>query len=191
MAALSDRGYTLLLTSLGTRRPQSKTSLTTIQPLIVHYLANINPSPTPLAATIVGSPIFHTFLLSELEFLSTSFRHAVHSKLQALKAASSGLFSPSLDTQLNIWSLAIFQGLEGGDPVIRLACCSGLLLGFEDILQHLPARKRDVKNVVEDELLMTFAEVIDQLSMSDSWGEEFGSAAQSGMSMASAVARKC
>ncbi|OJA18468.1 hypothetical protein AZE42_04976 [Rhizopogon vesiculosus] len=183
--AAPDRVYTLLLSSLGTRRPEStKTPLPTIQALIVHYLANINPSPTPLAATIVSSPIFHPFLHSELELLSTSFRRAVHSKLQALKADSSGLFSPGLDTQLNVWSLAILQGLEGGHPIIRLACCSGLLLGFEDALQHLPAKKRDVKSIVEDELVMTFADVIDQFSMSDSWGKEFRSAAESADALA-------
>jgi len=179
--AAPDRGYTLLLSSLGTRKPNStKTPLSTIQALIVHYLANINPSPTPLAATIVSSPIFHQFLHSELELLSTSFRHAVHSKLQALKADSSGLFSPSVDTQFNVWSLAILQGLEGGHPIIRLACCSGLLLGLEDVLPHLPTKKRDVKSIVEDELVMTFADVIDQFSTSDSWGKEFRSASESG-----------
>lgn len=179
--AVPDRGYTLLLSSLGTRKPESnKTPLPTIQALIIHYLANINPSPTPLAATIVSSPIFHPFSHSELQLLSTSFRHAVHSKLQTLKPFSNDWFSPSLDTQLNVWSLAILQGLEGGHPIIRLACCSGLLLGFEDIRQHLPVKKRDLKSIVEDELVMTFADVIDQLSISDVWGKEFGSATQSG-----------
>ncbi|KAJ8583880.1 hypothetical protein M405DRAFT_747952 [Rhizopogon salebrosus TDB-379] len=183
--AAPDRVYTLLLSSLGTRRPESvKTPLPTIQALIIHYLANITPSPTPLAATIVSSPVFHPLSHSELELLSTSFRHATHSKLQALKAESSGLFSPSLDTQLNVWSLAVLQGLEGGHPIIRLACCSGLLLGLEDALQHLPAKERDVKSIVEDELVMTFADVIDQFSTSDSWGKEFGSAAESADALA-------
>lgn len=181
--AASDRGHTLLLSSLG-RSNTTKTPLSTIQALIVHYLANIRPSPTPLAATIVSSPVFLPFSHSKLEALSTSFRHAVHSKLQVLKADSNGLFSPSLDTQLNVWSLAIFQGLEGGNAIIRLACCSGLLLGLEDILQHLPAKKRDVKGIAEDELVMTFADVIDQFSTSDTWGKEFHSAAESANALA-------
>ncbi|KAG1749199.1 hypothetical protein EDB19DRAFT_1681290 [Suillus lakei] len=176
--AAPDRGHTLLLSSLG-RSNTTKTPLSTIQALIVHYLANIHPSPTPLAATIVSSPIFLPFSHSKLELLITSFRHAVHSKLQVLKADSNGLFSPSLDTQLNVWSLAILQGLEGGHAIIRLACCSGLLLGLEDILQHLPAKKRDVKGIAEDELVMTFADVVDQFSTSDTWGKEFHSAAES------------
>jgi hypothetical protein len=186
--AAPDRAYTLLLSSLGTRRPESiKTPLPTVQALIIHYLANVTPSPTPLAATIVSSPVFHPLSHSELELLSTSFRHATHSKLQALKAESSGLFSPSLDTQLNVWSLAVLQGLEGGHPIIRLACCSGLLLGLEDALQHLPAKERDVKSIVEDELVMTFADVIDQFSTSDSWGKEFGSAAESGVCLEQSI----
>ncbi|KAG1733052.1 uncharacterized protein EDB91DRAFT_1150240 [Suillus paluster] len=183
MALPLDRGHTLLLSSLG-KSNTTKTPLPTIQALIVHYLANVHPSPTPLAATIVSSPIFLPFSHSKLELLSTSLRHAVHSKLQALKADSSGLFSPSLDTQLNVWSLAILQGLEGGHAIIRLACCSGLLLGLEDILQHLPAKKRDVKGIAEDELVMTFADVIDQFSTSDSWGKEFHSAAESADALA-------
>ncbi|KAG1765960.1 hypothetical protein EDD22DRAFT_879548 [Suillus occidentalis] len=181
--ATPDRGHTLLLSSLG-RSNTTKTPLSTIQALIVHYLANIHPSPTPLAATIVSSPIFLPFSHSKLEVLSTSFRHAVHAKLQALKADSSGLFSPSLDTQLNVWSLAIFQGLEGGHAIVRLACCSGLLLGLEDILQHLPVKKRDVMGIAEDELVMTFADVIDQFSTSDKWGKEFHSAAESADALA-------
>ncbi|KAG1822504.1 uncharacterized protein BJ212DRAFT_1328449 [Suillus subaureus] len=181
--AVPDRGHTLLLSSLG-RSNTTETPLSTIQALIVHYLANIYPSPTPLAATIVSSPIFIQFSLSKLEVLSTSFRHAVHSKLQVLKADSSGLFSPSLDTQLNVWSLAIFQGLEGGHAIIRLACCSGLLLGLEDILQHLPAKMRGVKGIAEDELVMTFADVIDQFSTSDTWRKEFHSAAESADALA-------
>ncbi|KAG2113665.1 hypothetical protein BD769DRAFT_1490433 [Suillus cothurnatus] len=176
--AAPDRGLTLLLSSLA-RSNATETPLATIQALIAHYLANIHPSPTPLAATIVSSPIFLPFSHAKLEVLSTSFRHAVHLKLQALKADSNGLFSPSLDTQLNIWSLAIFQGLEGGHAIIRLACCSGFLLGLEDILQHLPVKKRGVKGIAEDELVMTFADVIDQLSTSDTWGKEFRSAAES------------
>src|SRR6267154_6424896 len=119
--AAPDRGHTLLLSSL--RSKTTKTPLPTIQALIVHYLANIHPSPTPLAATIVSSPIFLPFSHSKLELLSTSFRHTVHSKLQALKADLNGLFSPTLDTQFNVWSLAILQGLEGGHAIIRLACC--------------------------------------------------------------------
>lgn len=181
--ATPDRGHTFLLSSLG-RSNTTKTPLSTIQALIAHYLANIHPSPTPLAATIVSSPIFLPFSHSKLEVLSTSFRHAVHAKLQALKADSSGLFSPSLDTQLNVWSLAIFQGLEGGHAIVRLACCSGLLLGLEDILQHLPVKKRDVKGIAEDELVMTFADVIDQFSTSDKWGKEFHSAAESADALA-------
>ncbi|KAG2094300.1 hypothetical protein BD769DRAFT_1704150 [Suillus cothurnatus] len=82
------------------------------------------------------------------------------------EADSNGLFSPSLDTQLNIWSLAIFQGLEGGHAIIRLACCSGLLLALRISCSILPVKKRGVKGIAEDELVMTFADVIDHFSIS-------------------------
>ncbi|KIJ59494.1 hypothetical protein HYDPIDRAFT_118489 [Hydnomerulius pinastri MD-312] len=168
----SDRGYTLLLGYL--HRPTSKIPpLPTLQGLIVHYLTTLSPTPTPLAATVVSSPLFRPFSLAKLEALSTSFRHAVHAKLRVLKEEPSGVFSPSLNARLNNWSTSLLKGLEGGHAITRLACCSGLLLGLEDVLSRLPAKHRDVKASVEDELILAFADVIDLFTSSDSWGQEF------------------
>ncbi|KAF9236500.1 hypothetical protein BU15DRAFT_89117 [Melanogaster broomeanus] len=147
--------------------------LPTLQGLIVHYLSQLAPSPTPLAATLVNSSLFRPFSLAKLEALSTSFRHAVHAKLRILKEEPSGIFSPSLNARLNAWSSSLLKGLEGGHAVTRLACCSGLLLGLEDILPRLSAKQRDVKASVEDELILAFADVIDLFTSSTSWGTEF------------------
>ncbi|KAI6114154.1 hypothetical protein F5141DRAFT_1195176 [Pisolithus sp. B1] len=168
----SERGYSVLLSSLH-RASAPTPPLSTLQGLIVHYLARLSPAPTPLAATIVGSPLFRPFSLIKLDALKTSFRHAVHTKLHLLKDAPTGLFLPSLNVQLNAWLVAILKGLEGGHAITRLACCSGLLLGVEDILKHLPSKQRDVESSVQDEIVLAFADVIDLFTSSDSWGKEF------------------
>ncbi|KAI6123479.1 hypothetical protein EDD16DRAFT_1691528 [Pisolithus croceorrhizus] len=162
----SERGYSVLLSSLH-RASAPTPPLSTLQGLIVHYLARLSPAPTPLAATIVGSPLFRPFSLIKLDALKTSFRHAVHTKLHLLKDAPTGLFLPSLNVQLNAWLVAILKGLEGGHAITRLACCSGLLLG------HLPSKQRDVESSVQDEIVLAFADVIDLFTSSDSWGKEF------------------
>ncbi|KAI6005352.1 hypothetical protein EDC04DRAFT_2882826 [Pisolithus marmoratus] len=141
--------------------------------LIVHYLARLSPAPTPLAATIVGSPLFRPFSLTKLDALKTSFRHAVHTKLHLLKDAPTNVFLPSLNTQLSAWLGAILRGLEGGHAITRLACCSGLLLGVEDSLKRLPSKQRDVESSVQVEIVLAFADVIDLFTSSDSWRKEF------------------
>ncbi|KAF9219266.1 hypothetical protein BS17DRAFT_789773 [Gyrodon lividus] len=170
--SVSDRGYSILLSYL--HRPSSTIPpLPTLQGLIVHYLSQLAPTPTPLAATIVSSSLFRPFSLAKLEALSNSFRHAVHTKLRIIQEEPSSIFYPSLNARLNSWSASLLEGLEGGHAITRLACCSGLLMGLEDILPRLPAKQRDVKASVEDELILAFAGVIDLFTSSDSWGKEF------------------
>ncbi|KAG8214732.1 hypothetical protein J3R82DRAFT_9820 [Butyriboletus roseoflavus] len=165
--------YTALLSHLHRPSSTSPPPLPTLQGLIVHHLSQLTPSPTPLAATIVSSPLFRPFSLAKLDALSTSFRHAVHAKLQILKDEPGSLFSPSLNARLANWSASLLKGFEGGHAITRLTCCSGLLLGLEDILPTLPAKQPDVKSNVEDELVLAFADVIDLFTSSDSWGKQF------------------
>ncbi|KAI6167446.1 hypothetical protein EDD17DRAFT_1846589 [Pisolithus thermaeus] len=146
----SERRYSVLLSSL--RETSASTSLST---LIIRYLARLSPAPTPLAATIVGSPLCRPSSLVELDALKASFRHVVHTKLHLLKDAPTGLFLPSLNAQLNAWLVA------------------GLLLGVEDILKRLPSKQRNVESSVQDEIVLAFADVIDLFTSSDSWGKEF------------------
>ena len=169
---MSGRGYSVLLSSLH-RASDSALPLPTLQGLIVHYLAQLSPSPTPLAATIVASPLFRPFSLTKLDALKTAFRHAVHAKFQLLKGTPGGLFVPSLKVQLDTWLSAILRGLEGGHAITRLACSSGLLLGIEDVLHKLPSNQRDVESSVHNEIVLAFADVVDLFTSSDSWGKEF------------------
>lgn len=169
--------YTTLLSRL--HRPSS-TPLQTLQGLVVHHLAQLTPSPTPLAAAIVSSPLFRPFSFAKLDALSTSFRHAVHAKLKILQKEPTSVFSLSLDARLANWSTSLLKGFKGGHAVTRLACCSGLLLGLEDILLKLPAHRANVKSSVEDELILAFADVIDLFISSDSWGKQFQPIAEGG-----------
>ncbi|KAH7910858.1 hypothetical protein BJ138DRAFT_1172912 [Hygrophoropsis aurantiaca] len=166
---MADRGYSVLLTYL--HRPTASTpALSTIQGLIAHYLATLKPYPTPLAAAIVSSPLFAPFSHSKLQALSTSFRHAVHTKTHSLKSESSSIFSPSTSRQLEDWCTAVIKGLEGGHAITRLACCAGLLLGIEDIASAFSSH---MKASVQDDLVLTFADVIDVFSASGPWENEF------------------
>lgn len=165
--------YTALLSHLHRPSSASPPPLPTLQGLIVHHLSQLAPSPTPLAAAIVSSTLFRPFSFAKLDTLSTSFRHAVHAKLRLLKDEPGGLFVQSLNARLASWATSLLKGFEGGHAITRLACCSGLLLGLEDVLPKLPAKRPDVKSNVEDELILAFADVIDLFISSDSWGKQF------------------
>jgi hypothetical protein len=167
---LSSSSYTALLSQL--HRPTS-TSLQTLQALVAHHLAQLAPSPTPLAAAVVSSPRFRPFSFAKLDALSGAFRHAVHAKIQLLKHEPTDLFSLGLNARLANWLTALLKGFEGGHAITGLACCSGLLLGLEDVLAKLPAKRPDVKPGVEDRLILAFADVIDLFISSDSWGKQF------------------
>ncbi|KAG6333815.1 hypothetical protein ID866_5275 [Astraeus odoratus] len=169
--SVSERGYSVLLSSLH-RTSGSPLPPSTLQGLIVNYLARLSPTPTPLAAAIVGSPLFRPFSLAKLDALKTSFRHAVHAKLHVLKETPSSIFLPSPNIQLNGWLTAILRGLDGGHAITRLICCSGLLLGVQDILESLPSKRHDVQGSVQNEIILAFADVIDLFTSSDSWGKD-------------------
>lgn len=152
--------YSVLLSALHSALP-----IPALHGLVVHHLAHLAPSPTPLAASIVASPLFRPFSLAKLGALNTAFRHAVQAKLQSINAAPHGLFVPSPNAQLNTWLSEVLRGLEGGHAITRLACCSGLLLGTEDV--SVPC------SVVHNEIILAFADVVGLFTSSDSWGKEF------------------
>ncbi|EGN98046.1 hypothetical protein SERLA73DRAFT_109381 [Serpula lacrymans var. lacrymans S7.3] len=178
---VADRGYTILLTHL--HRPSNTLPLSTIQASITHFLANPQPLPTPLSAAVVSSPSFQPLSHSKLQALNTSFRHAVHIKSCALKSDQPGIFAQSIGAQLKSWASAVVKGLQGGQAIIKLACCSGLLLGLDDITSTLPTNQRNIRGRVEDELVLTVAEVIDIFSFRqsfDAWGKAFEPATEDG-----------
>jgi hypothetical protein len=182
---MSDRGYTNLLVHL--HRPTTTLPLPAIQAVLAHHLAHLFP-PTPLAATAVSSPLFLSQPLthSKLQALSNAFRHSTHIKFRAITSPPSSrlraLFVRSLGPRVRQWVGAVMGGVQGGQPVMRLACCSGLLMGLEDLRV---AEKLEVggRGGVEEEVVVALAEVMDTYAYSygygrpshgvEEWEEEF------------------
>ncbi|KAG6844469.1 hypothetical protein H0H87_006693 [Tephrocybe sp. NHM501043] len=82
---------------------------------------------------------------------------------------SRAVFSKGVEGRTQEWVRAILRGLQGGRAVIRLACCTGVLIG----LKGLPLREiSDGK--VEDEVIIALAEVMDDYNAdTGDWEKEF------------------
>ncbi|KAF4577230.1 hypothetical protein EYR36_005217 [Pleurotus pulmonarius] len=193
-----DRGYTNFLTHLhagGTKIPLQK-----IQATLSHYLAHASPLPTPLAGTVVSSPLFLALSYQRLQTLSTAFRYALHVKYQLVAAELeerrsqslgwgllANVFSRGVITRIQQWVGAILKGLQGGHPILRLACCCGILLGMEDLRVAVPKEGDEnhtritfegstAKGNVEDEAVVALAESMDRYSYLEGdagWEKEF------------------
>ena len=181
---MSDRGYINLIRHL--TRTTSTLPLETLQASIAHYLARppvpAPGSPTPLAATILGSPLFRPYTYQKLTALSVAFRHAVHLRFAVHKEEAEknpgGLLSRGVDVtqRLGKWTRAVLEGFRGSVAVARLACASGLLLGLEDWEAELEVKKKDAKAraKVEEEVVLAFAEVMDAYAREGSgWETDF------------------
>ncbi|KAF9019185.1 hypothetical protein BDZ89DRAFT_1073211 [Hymenopellis radicata] len=173
--------YSNLLAHL--QQPTSSVGLETIQGALSHHLAHLSPLPTPLAASAVSAPLFlsHPLTLAKLDTLSTAFRHAVHIKYDLLtkdaeeSSLTKALFTRGPRTRLGQWVGALINGLQGGQPIMRLACSTGILMGMNDF-----EKLRAQKGPAENEVVLSLAEVMDlfrsfQLSSASSseWEKEF------------------
>lgn len=181
---MSDRGYTILLSHL--HNPATKLDVSTIQGALAYQLANVSPLPTPLAALTVSSPFYlsQPFTNPKLHSLSTAFRHAVHLKYRSSvdsrknRSTMGSLFGRTLRTALGQWVTDVLKGLQGGHAVLRLASCTGLLLGIEDLKVGGSEKGIDVgsaRSAVEDEILVAVAEVM------DAYAHGFGSSSSNGI----------
>ncbi|KAI0345822.1 hypothetical protein BDW22DRAFT_1353428 [Trametopsis cervina] len=170
---MTDRGYLNLLSHLA--RSSTTLPLSTIQGSVAHYLAHINPSPTPLAATVVGSPFFRRASHIKLDGLATAFRHGVHLKMKVLKDEPGGVFTRRLGARLADWVAEVLKGLQGGFSLLRLTCYTGLLQGLGDWEHELKAKDGQMRRGVEEELVVALAEVMDQFTpdTSTGWEKEF------------------
>ncbi|THH31473.1 hypothetical protein EUX98_g2725 [Antrodiella citrinella] len=171
---MTDRGYINLLSHLN----QTTTTLpiSTIQASVAHYLAHVQPLPTAFTAIVISSQLLRALTLPKLEFLSTSFRHAVHFKLQLIQDEPNGLFSRSLKAKLEEWVYAVLKGLQGGQTMLRLAAYDGLLLGLEDVESEVKAKEGRMRGKVEEELVIALAEAMDMYPLNASsvgWETEF------------------
>ncbi|KAJ7264013.1 hypothetical protein B0H12DRAFT_1102480 [Mycena haematopus] len=178
---MSSPGYANLLAHL--QNPSTALPLPTIQSALAHHLAKLSPLPTPLAASIVSSPLFsvHPFSHPKLQTLFTAFRHAAHLKYRDSKdtdknkSAVGAVFSRGTTARVKQWTGAVLKGIKGGQPILRLACCGGLLAGLEDLknAEHLQIGRSQL----EDEIVIAVAESIDVYSHAASstggWEAEF------------------
>ncbi|KAJ7644341.1 hypothetical protein FB45DRAFT_824461 [Roridomyces roridus] len=171
---MANAGYTNLLAHL--HNPSTSLPLSTIQSALAHHLAKLSPLPTPLAAIAVSSPLFsvHPFSHPKLQALSTAFRHATHLKYRDCKDSNVGtsVFARSTKTRVKQWANAVLKGIKGGHPVLRLACCGGLLAGLDDIkaAEHLDIPR----SPLEDETVISVAESMDLYSrIASEWEAEF------------------
>ncbi|KAJ7134406.1 hypothetical protein C8R44DRAFT_424065 [Mycena epipterygia] len=178
---MSNPGYANLLAHL--HNPSTSLPLPTIQSALAHHLAKLSPLPTPLAATIVSSPFFlvHPFSHPKLQALFTAFRHASHLKYRDSKnaletqSAVSSVFAVGTKTRVKHWAGAVLKGIKGGQPILRLACCGGLLAGLEDLKA---AENQEVsRSKLEDEVVISVAESMDTYfrppSIAGGWEIEF------------------
>ena len=166
---------------------KSSTPLPAVQAALSHHLSNLQPIPTPLAAAAVSSPFYlsrpHTH--DKLQSLAAAFRNAVHLKLQVVeKAAESqstlaSVFSRDSQSAIAQWIVNIVMGLQGGQAIMRLACLTGLLLGIVDIEKTKDDKELfnagRGRNMVENELVIAVAEVVDAYSAKpkSDWEREF------------------
>ncbi|KAI1793301.1 hypothetical protein LXA43DRAFT_971977 [Ganoderma leucocontextum] len=205
---MSDRGYINLIRHL--TRTTSTLPLDTLQASIAHYLAHppvpVPGSPTPLSATILGSPLFRPYTYQKLTALSIAFRHAVHLRFAVHKEEAEknpgGLLSRGVDVtrRLGKWTRAVLEGFRGSVAVVRLACASGLLLGLEDWEAELEVKKKEakVRAKLEEEVVLAFAEVMDAYAREGSgWETDFkrtveaGGEAEEPLSIAVLLAAQC
>lgn len=155
--------YSNLLAHL--QRSSTSVDFETIEGTLSHHLAHLSPLPTPLAASAVSAPLFLSapITLTKLDSLSTSFRHAIHLKYELLNKDAEdsslvkALFSRSCSSRMAEWVDALMKGLQGGRPIMRLACATGVLMGLHDF-----ANIRAQKSSVENEVVLSLAEVMDQ-----------------------------
>lgn len=172
-----DRAYLNLVAHLNTTK--ASLPLTTIHASIAHYLAHVQPSPTPLAALVVSSPLLASLSFPTLDGLLTAFRHAVHIKIKTVNDDASGIFSRGLATHMTNWTAQVLKGLQGAHPVLRLTCCAGIVHGFNDREGELKMQQSFTRRRVEEELVIALAEIVDFVSpAADPWEAEFRSKGQ-------------
>lgn len=181
---MSDRGYINLIRHLA--RPTSTLSLETLQASISHYLARtpvpLPGTPTPLAAAVLSSPLFQPYTHATLSALALAFRHAVHLHVGVLREEAErspgGLLTRGVDVRgkLARWAGEVRAGFTGSEPLVRLACASGFLLGLEDWDTELKIKEkeRDVRAKAEEEVVLALAEVVDAYAREGSrWEKDF------------------
>jgi hypothetical protein len=174
MAVIPSREYTILLSHL--HKPSPSLPLSTHQSLISHFLAQ-TPTPTPLTATVISSPLFRPFSHAKLTTLATAFRHAVHLRLKALEDEEKSLFTRGIRPRMAEWVRGLVKGFKGGQALIRFVSAGGILLGLDDLVKKLGADpgSGSVRAKTEDELIISLTEILELYGApkDSAWEKEF------------------
>jgi hypothetical protein len=173
-AVIPPREYTILLAHL--HRPSSSLPLSTHQSLISHFLA-LTPTPTPLTATVISSPLFRPFSHAKLVTIVTAFRHAVHLRLKALRDEETTLFTRGVRPRMAEWVRGLVKGFKGGQALIRFVSAGGILLGLDDLKNKWGADpgSGSVRAKTEDELIIALTEIMEIYGApkDSAWEKEF------------------
>jgi len=100
----------------------------------------------------------------------------VHLKFQLSRKESRGLFGGSISKHLSDWLQSVLEGLDGGEPLLKLAVCGGLLSALNDIKSEVSVK---VAGKLEEELVLSFSAVLGEASAQstngddDAWEREF------------------
>ena len=100
----------------------------------------------------------------------------MHLKFQLSRKESRGLFGGSISKHLSDWLQSVLEGLDGGEPLLKLAVCGGLLSALNDIKSEVSVK---VAGKLEEELVLSFSVVLGEASAQsingddDAWEREF------------------
>ncbi|KAL5524521.1 hypothetical protein ACEPAF_9661 [Sanghuangporus sanghuang] len=168
-----DRGYLKLLAHLREERP--RISFDALQAAICHYLIHLpttQPTPAPLTASVISSPLWRPFTFKGCFSLGNTFRVSVRQKFAELNKKERGLFDTSISNDLTSWLSGILEGLKDGAPLLRMSIAGGLRLGLDDIQDA--KLSRSLLRKVEGIVVLAFAEAVEMSnSANDQWTSEF------------------
>lgn len=144
-----------------------------VPPTLALYLSTLpQPLPTTLSASAIASPAWND---SNISSLVVAFRRSVHLKVDHLLDSSTTGYSlsPSPSWKLRNWIHSICKGLHNGSPKLRFVALGGLLIGITEVTSRLDAG--GARSKVEDEVVISYADCIIDVSPTDPWLLEFRS----------------
>lgn len=161
------------------QRPNPSLTYPALEGLISHHLSWASPpQPTPLAAAVISSLLWHPINTPRLAHLTASIRRATQQRAKIVEDESS-ILSPNKRLRFDAWVTAVLRGFRGGDALLRLAACGGLLQGLED-LKGTISSEISTKSTVENEIALSLAEIMETAQLTGRWDAEFTSQTPAG-----------
>jgi hypothetical protein len=172
-----DAAYSNLLTHLR-HSSTSQVSVDTLATSLAYHLSRppvTSSSPTPLAAAVAQSPVWHPLSLETCVALRDAFTQATVLYYKEITKKEAGIFSRSHKSRLNEWLRAVDSGLAGGPLVLRIACTAGVLTGINHCEKTTTSPKLSARDQLELELLQSLSSVLDTSTPAQQWRTDFES----------------